>query len=221
MCLVQTNDSLIGASVMDAREDDDQKLSAQLCTGSALEQSQAFGTIYDRYQVQLWHYVRKQLDYDEDDALEVAGDTWLVFWRERTKFTWRCDSRADNPLKSWLFSIARNRIKSRVRQNALVRENVAPISLDAVSDFIETKLAEGPSHKSRADVNQAANRRFNQLIKQLKPTEQQIVTLRYYRGLTYTEISQQLGKSSGAVRTAHTRLLNKLRADLANPPSQI
>ena len=214
MCLVQTNYSSTVVSDWDARGQDDQTVSAQLSDGSAQEQSRAFGVIYDRYQTQLWHYVRKQLDYDEDDALEVAGDTWLVFWRERATFTWRSDTRADNPLKSWLFGIARNRIKSRVRHNEKERTHVTVTSLDDVSDFIETRLDEGQQASNRADITQAANQRFNQLIKQLKPVEQQIVTLRYYKGLTYAEISQQVGKSSGAVRTAHTRLLNKLRANL-------
>ncbi|MBV7327270.1 sigma-70 family RNA polymerase sigma factor [Chloroflexi bacterium TSY] len=194
---------------------DDQTLSAYLNSGVPHAQSQAFGVLYDRYQLLIWNYVLKQLDYDESVALEAFGDTWLVFWQERTGFVWQDDARTDNPLKSWLFAIARNRIKSFVRHKERERENVESISLDDHYDYIQARLADHLAadvmNSSPALGDQRANRLVNQGIKRLKPTEQQIVLLRYYKGLSHAEIGERLGKSSGAIRTAHTRLLAKLR----------
>jgi len=209
----------------------DRALCQKLNAGAPDEQSRAFSVIYDRYELMIRNYVMKQLNYSEEDSVEVIGDTWLVFWRERVNFTWRDDAQAENPLKSWLYGIARNRIKTKVRQNQKERENIASVPLEVVSNFIEARL-EGSTDNSAGswagssisnrdidepDIEMISNRLFNQIMKQLSPTEQQIVTLRYYKGLTYTEISQQMERTSGAVRTAHTRLIQKLRQKLNAP----
>lgn len=206
----------------------DRALCQRLHAGDPDEQSRAFGLLYDRYELMIRNYVMKQLNYHDEDSVEVVGDTWLIFWRERGNFTWRDDAQTDNPLQSWLYGIARNRVKTKVRQNQKERENIASVSLDLVSNFIEARLedktnnsgsgwADSATQNSELDAQEIeaiSNRHFNQIMKQLSPTEQQIVTLRYYKELTYTEISQQMGKTSGAVRTAHTRLIQKLRQKL-------
>ncbi|MEM7134629.1 MAG: sigma-70 family RNA polymerase sigma factor [Chloroflexota bacterium] len=192
----------------------DQILSTYLAIGTADEQSRAFDVLYERYEKKIRNYILKQLNYNEEDSLEAIGDTWLLFWRERASFAWRNDSQAENPLQSWLYGIARNRVKSRVRQNQRDREHVSAVSLETMANFIQARLEDGQPERADESLRQQANVRFNQIMKQLNPTEQQIVTLRYYKGLSYTDISQQLGKSSGAVRTAHTRLIQKLRKTL-------
>lgn len=202
----------------------DRALCHRLNAGAPDEQSRAFGIFYDRYELMIRNYVMKQLNYHEEDSVEVIGDTWLVFWRERMNFSWRDDAQTENPLQSWLYGIARNRVKTKVRQNQKERENVAAVPLDLVSNFIEARLADEGSEEevaSEPEIEAISNRHFNQILKQLSPTEQQIVTLRYYKGLTYTEISQQMEKTSGSVRTAHTRLIQKLRKKLDAPAQNV
>lgn len=190
---------------------DDRDLSRLLHSGTPDEQAQSFSALYDRYELMIRNYVLKQLNYREEDSLEAIGDTWLVFWRERANFVWNNNAQTENPLQSWLYGIARNRVKSKVRQNAKEFQNVAAVPLELVSKFIEDRLGDGSTSSPDDELPHEANRQINQLMQELKPTEKQIVTLRYYKGLTYAEISDQLGKTSAAVRTAHTRLIQKLR----------
>lgn len=193
---------------------DDRSLCNWLNRGTHDEQSRAFSVLYDRYEPKIRNYVLKQLNYVKSDGLEVIGDTWLVFWRERAVFIWRDDAQAENPLQSWLYGIARNRVKSKVRQNEKERASFSSVPIDLIGNFIETCLEIGSEHAENPEVRAVADRQFNRLMQSLSTSERQIVTLRYYKELSYAEIGQQLGKSSGAVRTAHTRLIQKLRQSM-------
>lgn len=189
----------------------DRRLCGLLNAGTPSEQSHSFSALYDRYELMIRNYVLKQLNYREEDSIEAIGDTWLTFWQERENFVWRDDAQTENPLQSWLYGIARNRVKAKVRQIEKEQQKVAAVPLELVSKFIEGRLADESAESPYTELPSEANQQVNRLMRELKPTEQQIITLRYYKGLTYKEISQQLGKSSAAVRTAHTRLIQKLR----------
>jgi RNA polymerase sigma factor (sigma-70 family) len=54
-----------------------------------------------------------------------------------------------------------------------------------------------------------------QAILELEPRDQTIVTLRFFADLPHDEIADIVGASAGAVRTALSRILDRLRVRFA------
>lgn len=57
-----------------------------------------------------------------------------------------------------------------------------------------------------------------QSLLRLKLRDQSIIVLRFFEGMTHCQIAEILKMNPGAVRTAETRALEKLRRDLGVDP---
>lgn len=175
----------------------------------------AFTAIYNYYCQAIWDYIFYQVDGAEAEAKDIFSQVWLVALEELDQFTYRTDTTADDPLRSWLFSCASNRIKQ------FYRERRTKVSLDAVETFLwttfhgeDTALFEffAPSAKSRADQIVYA------ITQKLTKEQKLILRLRYHGSMTFAEIGQYLNKSEGAVKVQHHRLLKKLRMQIDTDP---
>lgn len=184
------------------------ELLQQFCHGTDIEKSNAFSAIYNRYAQPIWDYIYAQVDGAEAEAKDIFCQIWLIALEELTGFQYRADVEAEDPLRSWLFRCASNRVKQ------FYREKHAKVPLDLVEGFLRAKL-EGedtmlfelfaPGVKSQAgQLLHAATQRLNK-------EQQVILRLRYNSSMTFAEIGAYLGKSEGAVKVQHHRLLKKLR----------
>ncbi|MEZ4860481.1 MAG: sigma-70 family RNA polymerase sigma factor [Caldilineaceae bacterium] len=174
----------------------------------AATRAHAFSAIYNRYCQPIWEYIFYQLDGAEAEAKDIFGQVWLVALEELDRFEYRTDSVAEDPLRSWLFRCAANRVKQFHREKQLK----APLEL--VESFLwarlsgeDTSLLElfAPTVKSKAaELLFAVTERLNQ-------EQKVILRLRYHGNMSFMEIGDYLGKSEGAVKVQHHRLLKKLR----------
>ncbi len=175
---------------------------------TGLEKAEAFSALYNRYCQGMWEYIYRQVDGAEAEAKDIFGQVWLVALEELQTFHYRLDSISDDPLRSWLFRCAANRIKQ------FYREQHAQTPLDLVEGFLWARLSGAdttlyelfaPAVKSKAsDLLYAATR-------DLTPEQKVILRLRYNGSMSFAEIGAYLGKSEGAVKVQHHRLLKKLR----------
>lgn len=172
------------------------------------EKAEAFSAIYNRYCRTIWDYIYRQVDNVEAEAKDIFGQVWLLALEELQNFCYRPDSATDDPLRSWLFRCAANRIKQ------FYREKRTETPLDLVEGFLwarlsgeDTSLYElfAPAVKNRAsDLLYAATH-------DLTPEQKVILRLRYNSSMSFAEIGAYLGKSEGSVKVQHHRLLKKLR----------
>lgn len=179
--------------------------------GAGFEKAEAFSALYNRYCQGIWDYIYRQVDGAEAEAKDIFGQVWLVAVEELQTFHYRLDTLADDPLRSWLFRCAANRIKQ------FHREKYAQAPLDLVEGFLWARLSGAdttlyelfaPAVKSKAsDLLYAAT-------KHLTPEQKVILRLRYNGGMSFAEIGAYLDKSEGAVKVQHHRLLKKLRTAL-------
>lgn len=188
------------------------------CNGTPADASaraNAFSAIYNYYCQSIWEYIYYQVDGAEADAKDIFSQVWLVALEELDHFTYRANTSADDPLRSWLFCCASNRIKQSYR------EKHAKVSLDVVESFLWAKLGGEdttlfelftPSVKSRA------NHVLYAITQQLNTEQKLILRLRYHGNMTFAEIGAYLDKSEGAVKVQHHRLLKKLRMQLDVDP---
>lgn len=178
----------------------------QRSTGA--ERAEAFSALYNRYCHPIWEYIYRQVDGAEAEAKDIFGQVWLIALEELQSFYYRSDAMTDDPLRSWLFRCATNRIKQ------FHREQHTEASLDLIEGFLwarlsgeDTTLYElfAPAVKSKAsDLLYAATQC-------LTPEQKVILRLRYNGSMSFAEIGAYLGKSEGAVKVQHHRLLKRLR----------
>ncbi len=176
--------------------------------GTEAERSHAFSAIYNRYCHIIWEYLYAQVDGAEADAKDIFCQVWLIALEELARFEYRADVEADDPLRSWLFRCASNRVKQ------FHREKHTKVPLDLVEGFLFARL-EGEDttllELFAPGVKGEANQLLYAATRQLTKEQNVILRLRYHSNMTFAEIGHYLDKSEGAVKVQHHRLLKKLR----------
>ena len=177
--------------------------------GRQAKKALAFSAIYNRYCHLIWEYIYAQVDGVDAEAKDIFCQVWLIALEELGQFEYRADVEAEDPLRSWLFRCAANRVKQ------FHREKRTKVPLELVEGFLfarlegeDTMLFELFAPGVRKQANQLLYAATNQLTKEQKV----ILRLRYNSNMTFAEIGEYVGKSEGAVKVQHHRLLKKLRS---------
>lgn len=105
------------------------------------------------------------------------------------------------PFEAFMYSIAARKVADVQRSS--MRQ---PVPTDEFPDSVD--MAPGPEETVVTNMEAAA---AGELIRQLKPADQEILHLRVAMGMTAEETAQTLGKTAGAVRVAQHRAMTRLR----------
>lgn len=134
-----------------------------------------------------------------EDAEEVVQDVFLRVFRSIKRF------RPEQPLEHWLLTIttnsARNLIRTRFRE---ARKRSEYGDLLRVSPRVSS---------ARGSHDRAA---LERAMGTLDPTTRMAISLRFFEGQTYREISEQLGLGESAVKMRVHRGLEQLRKQLSD-----
>lgn len=122
----------------------------------------------------------------EQDAEEVASETFVRLWRGASTF------RGDCSVKALLCTIAMNACRDRLK----ARRPTEPLS--------ENLCLEGAAEDERLEKIETAMGRLDM-------EERELLTLYYLRELSYEEIGGALGVSYEVLRTRLVRARKKLR----------
>jgi len=145
-----------------------------------------------------------------EEAEDAAQHVFLKAFGALDRFRERA-SEEDDPLRSWLFTIAHHEVANRHR--AFARHPQAP--LESAFDVVDP----GPSPEELAVASERQGRVLG-LISQLSRDQREVVELRL-AGLTDIEIAAVLGRSHGAVRATQCRALARLRGLIRATPDGI
>lgn len=107
--------------------------------------------------------------------------------------------------ESWLFRIAMNRVRDRVRSLKRSRNEVR--LRRAARD--EAVLPE--THDGLPDIETA---RLREVLEDLSKADREIVDLRYHAGLSFKQMAELLGEPIGTLLARHHRALRKIRSKL-------
>jgi RNA polymerase sigma-70 factor (ECF subfamily) len=171
-------------------------------------QENALNELMGRHAERLFHYLLRSLK-DEDDAADLAQETFARVYQNRTKF----DSR--QKFTTWLYAIASNLVRDRFRW----RSRHPQVSLDAENDQTEAspkellRASEPSPDQSLEGAEQAAA--VSEAIRALPPELQQPLLLAVYQELPQAEIAAILKCSVKAVETRIYRARQQLRRSLA------
>jgi RNA polymerase sigma-70 factor (ECF subfamily) len=163
--------------------------------GTEIEFARALLTnLYEEYYDRIVRYIFVRIS-DQTEAEDLAGEVFLKALKSLNSYRGRGEQ-----MHVWLFKIARNTVVDHVRKMSK-RKTVALGELEisdelSVEETVETKLQV---------------ERLSKALRQLTPSQREVIGLRFFAGLSSAEVGEILGKSGGAVREMQRAAIEKLR----------
>jgi RNA polymerase sigma-70 factor (ECF subfamily) len=152
--------------------------------------------LFQRYAAPLLRFTGRILG-DPAEAEEITQDVFLKLMARADQY----DGRA--PVSSWLFAIATNACRDRLRRSAR-RPSVA---LEAVTEVREPGIP-ADERLARRQRREAVRRALSELSLE----QREALVLARYHGMPYAEIARALDISEGAVKTRIFRAMETLKA---------
>ena len=166
----------------------------------------AFSLLYDRYYPHVARYCLRRL-FDRTRAEDVTSEIFLQVSSHLREFT----GSTDTDFCRWLFRIATNAVNAHLRQLRRRQELWEAAAGSRRSDHL------GGSPPSPAEHDILDWPAVYQALLEFDERDQAIIMLRFFAGCTHEEIAAVVNATAGAVRTALSRTLSRLR-ERFNPP---
>lgn len=168
---------------------------------------QSFEMLVRRYNVPLFNFICHCLG-DYDLACDVSQQVFLQLYISMPTL------RTGEPLKAWLFQVARNRCLDELRRKRAIHfseleasndeDDLSPLAIMPDTRPLPDEIAE------RHDLQQALRR----AIEGLPPKFRSVVLLRYTGQLSFSEIGKTLNMPEATAKTYFQRARPLLRAAL-------
>ena len=170
----------------------------QLCTRLAAPETrrEACGQMVNLYSEQLYWQIRR-IVLVHDDADDLLQEVFLKAWNSLDTF------RSDSKLSTWLHRIAINISIDFVRH----KKAIDMVNADAVNNGLS--IADRLTADEYFDGNeiQAA---LQEAIAQLPEKQRAIFNMRYFDEMQYSDISDILGTSVGALKASYHIAVKKI-----------
>lgn len=188
-----------------APEHDDRAIELDLLARISQRERVAFEELYKRYSNILYATAMKFLKEDAD-AQDVVQDVFIQIWDKAKLY----DPAKGKPL-TWALTLTRNRSIDRIR--AIQRRSRLRDDFEKESNVDEsTGVREALSEVDASEKGQI----LRSAVGQLSPQQRRVIELAFFRGLTQSEIAEQLGEPLGTVKARARRGLMKLKEILGH-----
>lgn len=180
---------------------------ARLASGG---DQRAWSEIYTANYPFIYRYVAARVP--ETETADIAGEIFAAAVTSIDRFG------GERPLLAWLYGIARHRVadyhrRARRREPFIARLPGFGRFARSADEQDETFTPPDPSRESDpAAVIDALD--IKQALHRLTDDQREVVTLRYFVGMTTSEIAAILGRQPAAIYSLEARALSKLRRDL-------
>jgi RNA polymerase sigma factor (sigma-70 family) len=156
----------------------------------------------DTYGGLVWSLARK-LSPTSSEAEDAVQEIFIDLWKSAARYDGARSSET-----TWVAMIARRRLidRRRAAQRAPVLSEISDVMLETIPDPVRRydQLIEASSEASLAA----------KAMQQLKPTQQVVLQMAVYQGMTHPEIAQATGIPLGTVKTFVRRGLIHIRRAL-------
>jgi RNA polymerase sigma-70 factor, ECF subfamily len=157
--------------------------------------SEAFGLLYDEYQLSVYRYIYARVS-SIALAEDLTSETFVRALRALDSFRWQ-----GRDFGAWLVTIARNLITDHFKSGR--------VRLESPTDEIEThdSATQGPE----VDVLTAATADvLRRAVSDLPDEQRDCLTMRFFAGMSIAETASALQKSEGAVKQLQLRAVRQL-----------
>jgi RNA polymerase sigma-70 factor, ECF subfamily len=162
--------------------------------------------LYDRHSRAIYSLALRMLT-DSAEAEDVVQDVFTQAWRQASRY-----DAARAPVVGWLLVIARARALDRLRAR---KSRISVTALDpATTDPVDPGLALDQQAISNEDAV-----RVRTALAALPAVQREAIELAYFKGLSQSDIAEQLSQPLGTVKTRMRAGLLKLRDVLRLPGS--
>ena len=162
------------------------------------ELERAFTEIVKAYSERLFWYVRRYVGCQED-ADDLIQEIFVKVWAALPSF------RGEARLFTWIYRIATNEALNFLRRQR-VRAALNFKSLDAE---VERRIDEDPYFNGGE-----AERRLMKALQKLPQKHRIVFSMRYFEDMSYEEISEVTGTSTGALKASYHIAYEKLKKEL-------
>ena len=166
----------------------------RLLVEAAQEDRRKFAALYDKYFCLVYAYTARRVA-DRATAEDLTSEVFQKALEYLPKFVWR-----GVPFGAWLLRIATNIVVDRSRQAAREQDLGDPEDATEISYFSLEEVEE------RELLFRSVDR--------LPEDQRRVIVLRFAEEKSIREISEELGRSEGAVKQLQFRGLQTLRAEL-------
>jgi RNA polymerase sigma-70 factor, ECF subfamily len=159
----------------------------------------AFRQIVERWEYPVFVFLHRMLA-SEEEARDAGQETFLRVYRHADRYV------PTGTFKNWLFRIAGNLARSRLRRRKIIRWtrfSAATYDEPSNEEPVDTRLERRDDEK-----------RVRAALDRLPGRQLQAVVLRYFENMSYREIAQSMGISIPAVESLLHRGSATLRREL-------
>lgn len=156
----------------------------------------AFNLMVREYSERLYWHIRRMV-LNHEDADDVLQNTFIKVWKGLPKF------KAQSSLYTWMYRIANNEALNHIKANKKHQNNQEHISIEWIKD---DPYFDGDE----------AYILFLTAINSLPDKQKTVFNLKYFDDLKYSEISEIVGTSEGALKASYHHAVKKIEAFLLN-----
>ncbi len=131
---------------------------------------------------------------NHEDADDVLQNTWVKVWRNLNTFEGK------SKLSTWLYRVAVNEALDSLRRRKTQAQELGDEPLSVADQLIADPLFDGD--RTEAILREA--------IATLPNVQRLVFNMRYYDNMKYSEISQILGTSEGALKASYHLAVKKV-----------
>ena len=151
-------------------------------------------SLYELHYDRIVRYIYAHV-HDQSEAEDLGGDVFLKALQSLKSYRGLPEQ-----MLTWLFKIAHNLIVDYMRK----RDKRKSINLDKL---------DVPSYRRVEDIVETTMEieSLSAALKKLTPLQREIIGLRFFAGLSSSEVSSIMGKRNGAVREMQSSAIKALR----------
>jgi len=181
-------------------EPDSHEVEIELLRRTGFGDRDSFGKLYDRYSGMLFSTAYRILNHQEA-AEDLLQEVFVQIWEKASLY----DPTRGKPL-TWAITLTRNRAIDRLRSSRRRQRLNEEMQKEA-------EIADHQPNKSSAEEVSLSekNRIVHDAVLQLAPDQRRAIEMAFFRGLTQTEIAEELSEPLGTVKARIRRGMMKLR----------
>lgn len=165
---------------------------------SESQKNAAFKTLITLYKERLYWHIR-HIVKSHDDADDVLQNTFIKVFKNINKF------KGDSQLYSWLYRIATNEALTHLKRNAKLKNITNEDAQDlAINNLQSDVYFEGEDIQIK----------LQKAIATLPEKQQLVFNMKYFQDLKYSELSEILDTSEGALKASYHLASKKIETYL-------
>ena len=157
------------------------------------QRKKVFATIVAQYSEPLYWQIRKMV-ISHDDTDDLLQNTFMKAWCNLEYF------RAEARLSTWLYRIAINESLDFLRKQKLADKVSADEDVSVASRLMSDEYFDGDEVQAR----------LQEAVARLPEVQRTVFNLKYFEEMKYSEISQILNTSEGALKASYHLAVKKI-----------